>query len=422
MRLIQLAGRLAMASVLVPAAAVAGSGEDTLTGDWNGARTRLADRGVAFSVNYTAEAAHNYRGGDRRLNRISGQLGLLTDLDLDKLWGWHDAEFRLAITHRAGRNLSDDAGLGTLQQVQEVHGRGQTWRLTQLWYRQAYFNQALSVKFGRVTVGEDFAAFDCSFQNLTFCGSQPGNLVGNYWYNWPVSQWGLVLTAHTGGTTYLKLGGYQVNPAYLLNRNALKPNNPAGTTGVLVPLEFGVKPVFSDVIDGSYKFGAWYDSSRHSDVYADINGGSQALSGLAFGKRRGAFGGYVNFEQQVSTGVRLFFNATQADRRTSTSDRQITLGGIWGAPFASRPLDDIGFAVGTTHVNSRVIRRQRQLNAQLPAHMPVGGSEGVAEVYYTYRPTGWLMLRPNVQYIKHPGGSSRNDNATVLGLKFNVDV
>ncbi|HEY4144445.1 carbohydrate porin [Pinirhizobacter sp.] len=422
MRLIPLAGRLALASVLAPATALADVADEALTGDWNGMRTHLADRGVAFSINYTAEAARNYSGGDRPLNRISGQLGLLADLDLDKLYGWHDGEFRVAITHRAGRNLSDDARLGTLQQVQEVYGRGQTWRLTQLWYRQAYFNQALSVKFGRMTVGEDFAAFDCAFQNLTFCGSQPGNLVGNYWYNWPVSQWGLVLTAKTGTTTYVKVGAYQVNPAYLQNRNAFGINNPAGTTGALILLEFGVKPTFGE-LDGSYKFGAWYDTSRRDDVYTDIEGGSQVLSRLPAAQRRGAYGGYVNFEQQVSTNVRLFLNATQADRRTSTTDRQIAIGGNWGAPFASRPLDDIGFAIGTTHVNSRVIRQHRQFNGLWPWwRAPVGGYEGVAELYYTYRPTGWLMLRPNVQYIKHPGGSSRNDNATVLGLKFNVDV
>ena len=29
----------------------------------------------------------------------------------------------------------------------------------------------------RLTVGEDFASFSCDFQNLTFCGAQPGNLV-----------------------------------------------------------------------------------------------------------------------------------------------------------------------------------------------------------------------------------------------------
>jgi carbohydrate-selective porin OprB len=70
--------------------------------------------------------------------------------------------------------LSDDARLGTLQQVQEVFGRGQTLRLTQFWYDQKFIDGAIDWKIGRITFGEDFAAFSCDFQNLTLCGAQPG--------------------------------------------------------------------------------------------------------------------------------------------------------------------------------------------------------------------------------------------------------
>jgi porin len=81
-----------------------------------------------------------------------------------------------------------NAGLDTLQQVHEVFGRGQTRPLTQFWYDQKFIDGAVDWKIGRITFGEDFASFSCDFQNLTFCGAQPSNLVGNYIYNWPVSQ------------------------------------------------------------------------------------------------------------------------------------------------------------------------------------------------------------------------------------------
>ena len=109
--------------------------------------------------------------------------------DLDRLLGIPSAQFQVTITERTGRNLSDDAELGTLQQVQEVFGRGQTIRLTQFWYDQKFANGLIDWKVGRMTVGEDFASFSCDFQNLTFCGSDPGNIVGNYIFNWPISQW-----------------------------------------------------------------------------------------------------------------------------------------------------------------------------------------------------------------------------------------
>jgi porin len=401
---------------------------DYLTGDWGGERARLASEGVQLNVNYTGEAANNPKGGDRELTRYTGQLAIDVALDLEKLWGWQGAKFQLSITDRGGRNLSDDAHLGALQQVQEVYGRNQTWRLTQMWYSQDLFGDHLNVKLGRLTVGADFASFECNFMNLTFCGAQPGNIVGNYWYNWPVSQWAVVFYSGTSADTYLKLGVYQVNPAYLLTRNTIRPNFPAGTTGALIPVEFGWTPTFSDDLDGSFKLGGWYNTSHYSDVRDDILGGSQALSGLAFEQRSGAYGGYLSAEQQIThgygnnpkSGLRTFFNVTQADRGTSTVDRQIAMGLTYTGPFASRPADDIGFAIGTTHVNSRVAQRERELNLLDPGSTLVQGSEYTTEVYYTWKPVGWLSLRPNLQYIRHPGGTSANDDAMVVGLKFGV--
>jgi porin len=112
-----------------------------------------------------------------------------TTFDLTKLGVVPGGTIQVTWTDRNGSNLSDDAALGTLQQVQEVFGRGQTLRLTQFWYDQKFIDGVVDWKIGRITFGEDFAAFSCDFQNLTFCGAQPGNLVGNCIFNWPVSQW-----------------------------------------------------------------------------------------------------------------------------------------------------------------------------------------------------------------------------------------
>ena len=42
------------------------------------------------------------------------------------------------------------------------------------------------------------------------------------------------------------------------------------------------------------------------------------------------------------------------------------------------------------------------------------------ELYYSINVNKWLMLRPNIQYIHHPGGTSENENVVVLGLKASV--
>lgn len=428
--------RMAMSMLLL--ASVAGSGaaladdagKGKLTGDWGGIRTDLANAGVAFQFGYTSELAYNPTGGTKDQLSYDDQLSFGATFDLDRLLGVHDAKIQLTITDRNGRNLSDDAQLGTLQQVQEVFGRGQTWRLTQFWYEQAYFSGLLDWKIGRLTVGEDFASFSCKFQNLTFCGSQPGNLVGNYWYNWPVSQWATRVKVNIPGVGYIQTGAYQMNPGFLNVDQAVLPNNPSGTTGAMVPVEFGWTPTFGpSQLPGSYKFGAWYDTSTANDVFRDDDGNPEVLTGRPFEDRHGRYGAYINFLQQVTRpdasnpgrGLSLFLNATIADQRTSVIDNQIALGLIYTGPFDARPADEIGFAFGRTHVNDRVAKGQRLLDNAGLGPVAVQDSEYAFELYYGLQATDWLMARPNIQYIHLPGGTSRNDDVLVLGLKTSID-
>ncbi|MCF5227828.1 porin, partial [Pseudomonas syringae] len=104
-------------------------------GDWGGTRSKLLDQGVDVIVDYVGEGASNVRGGydHDRSARYTAQWVLGTHLDLQKLLGWHDAEFQMLVTERNGNNLSNDRvsdpRAPQLSSVQEVWGRGQTWRL-----------------------------------------------------------------------------------------------------------------------------------------------------------------------------------------------------------------------------------------------------------------------------------------------------
>jgi porin len=168
--------------------APAAPSEPWLLGSWGGARTRLFDRGVDLQLGFVGEAAYNAAGGVKSLGSFTGQSLFGATFDLEKLITLPNTKLQVSYTSRYGRNLVDDAGLDTLQLVQEVWGRGQTVRLTQLFLEHRFFEELLTVRWGRVAMGDAFAAFSCDFQNLTFCGSPPGNIVGNYIYNWPISQ------------------------------------------------------------------------------------------------------------------------------------------------------------------------------------------------------------------------------------------
>jgi porin len=397
-----------------------------LFGDWGGYRTRLLQQGIDFQFGYTSEVAYNAQGGIKSEVANADQYLAGVTLNLDRLFGLHDSMFQISITERTGRNLSDDAELGTLQQVQEIFGRGQTFRLTQFFFDQKYFNELIDWKVGRAPFGGDFAAFDCDFENLTFCGAAPGNLVGNYIWNWPISQWMTRLKFNLTGFGYFEFAVFDDNPKYLGVQDELTPVFFPGSTGALIPVELGWLPTFGNgTLPGSYKIGAWYDTSNAPNV-VDIAGTVAATNpGVPVVSSQGRYGGYINFEQQVTRngtsnsrgGLSLFLNAVFADAHTSTLDRQIAGGLLYTGPLSWRPDDDVAFAVGTTHVNNRVASAEALENVLGLGPVAVQQSEYEFELYYTIRPFSGFLVRPNLQYVLYPGGANQNTNVIVFGLK-----
>jgi len=418
------------------------SQSDWMLGDWGGLRTQLQEDGYDFNIQYTGEAASNVGGGysSQVTGRYADQLTLGSHLNLQKILGWDNADFQLTVTERSGRNLTGegvaDPRVGGLSSVQEVYGRGQTWRLTQLWYRQSFFDGAFDVKLGRLGVGEDFGTFSCKFQNLAFCGAQAGDWAGDIIYNWPVSQWGGRAKFALGADTYFQVGVYEQNPSNLENTNAFKLNT-SGEKGTLIPVELVHKVTLgADKLPGEYRIGGYYSTAKADDVYLAADGTPEPLSNAGFKSHNNKHGAWWVVQHQVykdasnaARGLTLFSNATVHDKATNKIDRYIQAGLFYTSPFDSRPNDEIGFGVANIHVNNRFKDLEELENTVSgaddyndPSFIPPQHSETSMELYYGFQVTKWLTVRPNVQYVVHPGGVNDVDNAWVAGLKFETTL
>ena len=406
-----------------------------MTGDWGGARTELLEKGYDFSLDYVSEIGSNLDGGynDDTTARYADQFALGVKIDLQKVFGWQDAEFKLAITERSGRNISNDRigdpRAGTLSSSQEVWGRGQTWRLTQLWVKQKYFDGALDVKFGRFNPGEEFNVFPCDFQNLTLCGSQVGNYV-NTWYNWPISQWALRIKYNITPEVYAQVGVFEQNPSNLETGNGFKLSG-SGTKGMILPVELVWTPTVNS-LPGEYRVGYYKSTPSADDVYEGADGQPQPISGGAYKSHSSKHGWWIVAQQQLtshngdsSRGLSIFANATVHDKDTNFVDNYQQIGFTYKGPFDSRPKDDIGIGVARIHVNDDVQDRVRLTNLingindyDNPGYLPVQDTEYNSEIYYGFHVTDWLTVRPNLQYVKHPGGVDQVDDALVAGLKI----
>ncbi|MBV6286248.1 carbohydrate porin [Pseudomonas aegrilactucae] len=407
-----------------------------MLGDWGGTRTALAERGYDFTLGYTGEMGSNLHGGHDHSStaRYSDQFTLGSHLDLEKLLGWHAAEFQLTVTERHGNNISNDRindpRVGGFTSAQEVWGRGQTWRLTQLWVKQQYFDGDLDVKVGRFGQGEDFNSFPCDFQNLAFCGSQVGNWAGSIWYNWPVSQWALRVKYNLNPELYVQVGAFEQNPSNLERQNGFKLSG-SGTQGAVLPLELVWSPAI-DGLKGEYRAGYYYSSAKAQDVYKDHDGHPAALSGQDYRSSSSKHGFWLGAQQQVtsqasdhSRGLSVFANATLHDKKTNAIDNYVQAGVVYKGPFDARAKDDIGFALARVHVNPAYRKNAQASNRAAglqdydnPAFLPVQDTEYSAELYYGIHLAQWLTVRPNLQYIRHPGGVGQVDDALIGGLKI----
>jgi porin len=118
------------------------------------------------------------------------------------------------------------------------------------------------------------------------------------------------------------------------------------------------------------------------------------------------------------TGLSVFLNVTQADRKTSVTDNQIAAGLFYKGLVPWRPSDILGFAVARTNVNGRLAKGE----ALDPTHPAVQDAEYASELYYSVHPTDWLELRPNVQFIHNPGGLHDANDVGVLGMKAAITL
>ena len=252
-----------------------------LLGEWPGIRTKLSDLGIQASLTGVDEAVMNLSGGLRQNAQEAGQVALQAQFDLQKSLGLTGASVLMTLVSRWGRNAATDAGIPALQLLNEVYGRGNILRLEQLAWDQKLLDDRIEFTVGRLAFGDQFFSFPCDFINLTFCPGQAGNLVGDYIYNWPVSQWAAVGQLNFGSQGYFKAGIFDANPAYLNTtpNPALWPTAPENSQGVIVPAEVAWTPKFG-ALQRSYQAGGWWNNSAAPNVADSIDGEPILVSGL----------------------------------------------------------------------------------------------------------------------------------------------
>lgn len=415
--------------------------QDTMTGNWNGWRTHLNDKGITITGHYFQDSAGNPMGGKSKNVRYAHEVGINVDFNLKKLTGYQLGLFHFTVTSRAGKGLGEK--LPALDSPQEIYG-SPTLRLTLLAWEMPW-NRYVATNVGEINAETDFETWSiywgmnnyCQFQSNAICG-MPQSIAFNSGYSYyPTAHPGAWVKFYPAGNNHysIQFGVYSVDPTIANTHNGWKMNL-HGATGTFLPFQLvwhrGGKDDYSGPLQTNVKVGGYWDTSEVKDVYSHLGTfgiASQYLAAAPVANVRGRFGGWFQFDRMLERdrkdakrGTSFFASFTWGDPRTSVAPYFVDAGITRKGTFWNRPNDTVSFGMKMLWVNPKLTNWVRELQGTGATDVYKPSGEPAIELNYGWRPTPWLLIRPGAQYIWSTGGNNRYKNPLVLDFETGITL
>ncbi len=405
--------------------------EQYATGNWGGWRQKLHDKGVDLSGSYVFDVLGNPAGGNNQRTKYNHSMGMDLNLDLEKILKAKNLKLHISGLYRYGRNLSHVA-IGNTFTVSSIYG-SQEVKFYGLDFTQTLWENRFSLKFGRVSPGDDFA---CSplywyFVNNAIDGNPIAVPINLPFLTYPNATWGARIRIEPINHFFSTSGVYNGDPR--VGRDiahgfdfTMRLNR-----GVVLAQEFSYEPNTKPQDTGKpghYKIGGYWHSGKFKDQYQDINGNSYAVTGQTQRQYRGNYGFYAHFDQMLfrqggptsQRGLTALIASNLAPDDINQFPFFIDSGLIYTGLIPKRENDNLifGFAYGKwsrTLANSTRDRRDVFGNSVAPKRY-----EMMFEFSYRIAINQWLYLQPDIQYIEHPGGTDDIPQALVIGSRTGI--
>jgi len=381
---------------------------DSLTGNWNGLRSKLKDKGFDLELIYTGEMSSVRRGGLQKKTVFLDNKGIVLSLDANKLFNWKNAEICLYFLGNAGD--SPTKYIGDIQAVSSIDAFP-TWKLYEAWFQQYFFNNKLSLKFGLYDLNSEFDVMDsCSiFHN------------GAFGMGVDISQSGLngpsIFPVTSLGLRVKYISQFNNEKSYysqlaILDGVPGNPNNPAGThiilkssDGLLLVNETGY--ISTNKYYKKFAIGIWYYTTNTSEILPSSNTVYKKNKGFYFLAEHQIF----QEKNTESQGLTAFLRMGTADKYVNQLDFYMRFGLNYTGLIPGRDNDQ--FAIGLTYAhNSKNYMKVNEYNLEY--------AETVIEIVYRFQITPWFAIKPDLQYVINPGTSKQIKNALVLGFRTEI--
>jgi porin len=389
-----------------------------LFGDWMGARSALAAKGIRFDMLFISDPFGNVSGGLRRGATVYNLGGFGFALRTDRLLGWRGGQFHVGFAVNFGTSLSKNY-VGNSFPVQLADVAGPHPRLTYLSYTQSLFENRVSIRLGRVTINsvadeeflgsQYFKAFTSVGIDLVPLGlffNAPGA------FGYPDTTWGARIKFAPVQRFYTMVGAYNGDPA--LKQGARHGFDFSLHGPPFVIAEFGLRAA-----SGNLKFGGYYNGGS-ARIFATAPNRPPETSSDRYGLY--VLGDHVlrrfgDPHQDRHLGVFSAFIAAP-DQHVNQVPYFFDIGLVMYGPSRRRPKDLIGFAL-VYGAYSSDLRRAEEIQ---PTPATVQHFESTLELNYGWAVRPGLLLQPALQYIVHPNGNERIPNALAIGLNIVVNL
>lgn len=128
--------------------------QDTFSGDWNGVRTALSDRGINIDLSYTNDVFSIVSGGLQKRSVYDGLVEFRVNTDLQKLIGWTGGKTQVSVFQIQNTKGGIGEYAGSIADPSSIDAL-QTTRLFTAWFEQR-FGHVAWLRIGQLAADSEF--------------------------------------------------------------------------------------------------------------------------------------------------------------------------------------------------------------------------------------------------------------------------
>jgi porin len=389
-----------------------------LTGDWGGARTKLAEKGITLDIDVLQSYQGILNGGKRGQWKYGGSVDYRLKLDFEKLGLWPGAYLDIQAENQFGEFINSDVGtimftntdgMFPLPNYQKVNVS--EFKFTQ------FFSESFAVFLGKINMvdGDD---------NI-FAGSRGKT---NFMHqNFVVNPVGLTTVPYStlGAGAVFFLPNVMAKDHAVLSFMVIGPEGQPNTIGFNRDFKNGETFVFAYRQptrffgqSGSHTFSGSYGTKDYMLLEQNPRLILEALRGfpVTFAEKEDSWSFMYNMHQYIYTekedetqGFGIFGRFGAADDKTNPIEAFYSIGLGGKGMFQGRDNDTYGIGYFYAQLSDKfgkIIERN------------FGDTQGF-EMFYNFELSKWLHVTPDFQVIKP---SAKNvDTAYIVGVRVKMD-